>query len=129
MANCDVIYMKRRLPLKPLHVYGLLSLVVFLGVQSLKLFSVSGPNWIFHHLNDFLVIPMVAIVSLHGVWWIKKDNTIRLEMFTILSLVVLFSIVFEYFLPQQSFRYTGDIWDVVCYFMGGVVFYLLQKIE
>ncbi|MEO5788218.1 MAG: hypothetical protein ACOH2D_07920 [Gelidibacter sp.] len=121
--------MKPRLPLKLLHVYGFLSLAVFLVVQSLKLCSVSNPNWIFHHLNDFLVIPMVAIVALHGVWWIKKDHTIRLDKFTVLSLVALFSIVFEYFLPQQSYRYTGDIWDVVCYFMGGLMFYILQKIE
>lgn len=118
-----------RFPLKLLHLYGFLSLLVFLGVQSLKLLSVSGPNWIFHYLNDFLVIPMVAIASLHGVWAIKKDNTIRLKRFTILSLVVLFSFVFEYYLPRQSYRYTADAWDVVCYFMGGLVFYFLQKIE
>ena len=118
-----------RLPLKVLHLYVLLSLVVFLCVQSLKYFSVVGPNWIFHHLNDFLAIPIVATVCLHGVWFIKKDRNIRLNIFTILSLVALFSIVFEYYLPQQSYRYTGDIWDVVCYFLGGVVFYFLQKIE
>ncbi|WP_157417805.1 hypothetical protein [Aequorivita capsosiphonis] len=94
----------------------------------MKYFSVSGPNWIFHHLNDFLVIPMVATVCLYGVWIIKKDKSIRLNIFTILSLVALFSIFFEYYLPLQSYRYTGDIWDVVCYFLGGVVFYFLQKI-
>ena len=118
-----------RLPLKMLHFYVLLSLVVFLGVQSLKYFSVVDPKWIFHHLNDFLAIPIVATVCLHGVWIIKKDKNIRLNIFTILSLIALFSFVFEYYLPQQSYRYTGDIWDVVCYFMGGVIFYFLQKIE
>lgn len=112
-----------------LHLYVLLSLVVFLCVQSLKSFLVPGPNWIFHHLNDFLAIPIVAILCLHGVWFIKKDNNIRLNIFTILSLVALFSFIFEYYLPQQSYRYTGDVWDVVCYFLGGAVFYFLQKIE
>lgn len=121
--------MIRKLPLKMLHLYILLFLVVFLGVQSLKLFSVGAPNWIFHHLNDFLTIPMVATLCLHGVWFVKKDKRIRLSIFTILSLVILFSLIFEYYLPQQSYRYTGDIWDVICYFLGGVVFYFLQKIE
>lgn len=121
--------MIRRLPLKILHIYVLLSLGVFIGVQSLKSFAIADPNWIFHYLNDFLAIPMIALVCLHGVWFIKKDQNIRLNIFTILSLVALFSFVFEYYLPQQSYRYTGDIWDVLCYFLGGVVFYFLQKIE
>ena len=118
-----------KLPLKALHIYGFVSLMVFLCVQFLKLCSISAPNWIFNHLNDFLVIPMVAIVGLHGVWFIKKDNSIRLSSFTTLSLVVLFSFVFEYYLPKQSYRYTRDIWDVLCYFSGGAMFYFLQKIE
>lgn len=129
LVNFPAIYMIRRLPLKVLHLYVLLSLVVFLFVQSLKYFSGVRSNWIFHHLNDFLTIPLVATLCLHGAWLIKKDNTIRLNIFTILSLVALFSVAFEYYLPQQSHRYTGDIWDVVCYFLGGVVFYLLQKVE
>jgi len=117
-----------KLPLKALHLYVLFSLVIFICVQIFKYYSVSGPKWIFHHLNDFLTIPIVAIVCLYGVWFIKKDNKFRLGIFTILSLVVLYSFVFEYYLPKQSYRYTGDIWDVVCYFLGGAVFYLLQKI-
>lgn len=121
--------MIRRLPLKMLHGYVILSLVVFLCVQVLKYFSGIRSNWIFHHLNDFLTIPIVATICLHGVWFLKKDYTIRLNIFTILSLVAMFSIAFEYYLPHQSHRYTGDIWDVVCYFIGGIVFYFLQKMD
>lgn len=119
----------RGLPLKNLHIYVLLSWVVFLGVQTLKFLSISGPSWVFHHLNDFLAIPMIATICLHAVWWVKKDKCIRLDILTILSLVVLFSVAFEYYLPHQSYRYTGDVWDVVCYFIGGVVFYLFQKMK
>ena len=109
--------------------YVLLSFAVFLAVQSLKFFSITGPNWIFHHLNDFLAIPIVAILCLHGVWLIKKDRRIRLNGFTIFSLVALFSLVFEYYLPLQDDRYTGDVWDVVCYGLGGLIFYILQKLD
>ena len=121
--------MIRKLPLKLLHLYVLLSLAVFFVVQSLKFFSISGPDWIFHHLNDFLALPIVATLCLHGVWLIKKDKTIRLNAFTILSLVALFSFVFEYYLPKQDYRYTGDVWDVVCYGLGGLIFYILQKFD
>ncbi|WP_299390549.1 hypothetical protein [uncultured Gelidibacter sp.] len=121
--------MMSSLPLKFLRTYFLLSLLVFLGVQSLKYFSIASPDWIIHHLNDFLVIPMVATLGLHAVWVIKKDDTIRLNLLTIFSLVALFSIVFEYYLPQHSYRYTGDCWDVFAYVLGGCVFFVLQKME
>ena len=129
LVNFFAVFMIRWLPLKLLHGYVFLSLVVFLSVQSLKFFSITGPNWVFHHLNDFLVIPMVATLSLHGVWLVKKDYTIRLNLFAIFSLVALSSFYFEYYLPQQTYRYTGDYWDVLCYFLGGTVFYCFQKGE
>ena len=121
--------MRCQIPLKLLQYYTLLSLLTFIGVQILKFFSVSNPTWIFHYLNDFLTIPLVARVSLHAVWWIKKDRSIRLNIFTVFSLVILFSFYFEYYLPQQSYRYTADIWDVFCYVLGGFLFLMLQKIE
>lgn len=121
--------MIKGLPLKILHGYGLLSLIIFLIVQSLKHFKIPAPKWIFYYLNDFLVIPMVAIVCLHGVWLIKKDRTLRLDGFSIFSLAGMYSIYFEYLLPQQSSCYTGDIVDVACYFLGGLVFLGLQRLQ
>lgn len=121
--------MMLKLPLKSLQGYVFLSLILFCGVQTLKFFSIASPDWIINHLNDFLLIPMVATLGLYGVWFLKKDRNIRLNVFTILSLVALFSIVFEYYLPQQSYRYTGDLWDVLAYVLGGAVFYVLQKMD
>lgn len=129
LAHCDAVYMIQKFPLKTLHCYVLLSLLVFITVQALKFFEWEKPSWVFHHLNDFLVIPLVATLGLNAAWWVKKDRTIRLDVFTILSLVVLFSVVFEYYLPKQSYRYTGDVWDVVCYVLGGLIFFILQKME
>ncbi|HSI75235.1 MAG TPA: hypothetical protein VK957_05060, partial [Lunatimonas sp.] len=34
------------------------------------------------------------------------------------------SFVFEVLLPQWSDRYTADPWDVLCYGLGAVYFYL-----
>lgn len=129
MANFLTIYLMHKYPLKTLHLYVFFSLAIFLCVQSFKFYSIEVPNWIFYYLNDFLVIPMVATLSVHVVWFIKKTKTIRLNVFTIISLVTLFSIYFEYYLPQQSCRYTGDFWDVICYSSGGIAFYFLQKLS
>lgn len=116
-------------PLKWLHRYFLLSLLIFGMVQLLKYFSISAPNWIFFYLNDFLTIPIVATICLHAAWFLKKDKSIRLNIFTIASLVILYSVYFEAYLPSVSVRYTADFWDVVCYFLGGLVFWVLQKLE
>lgn len=112
-----------------MHGYVCISLIIFGCVQLLKYFSVPAPGWVFFYLNDFLTIPIVAALCLHGVWLLKKDYTIRLSIFSIFSLWAFYSFYFEYYLPKQSARYTGDILDVVCYFAGAVVFYFLQKIE
>ena len=117
------------LPLRTLHIYIASSLLTFAIVQSLKIFSISAPQWIFSYLNDFLVIPIVATICLHGIWLLKNSKAIRLNGFTIASLVALYSIYFEYYLPQTSPRYTGDIWDVLCYALGGLVFYFLQRLD
>lgn len=119
----------QKIPLKILHGYVFFTVLIFCGVQGFKYYHIPGPDWIFHYLNDFLLIPIVALLGLHSVWRLKKDDTIRLSIFTILSLVALFSIVFEVYLPKQAYRYTADIWDVFAYFSGGTVFYILQKLE
>lgn len=121
--------MKRQFPLKIMHRYVAFSLLLFLCVQIFKYFSYPAPSWFFHYLNDFLTIPIVAALCLHAVWLLKKDTSLRLGIFTIISLVAMYAIFFEYYLPQQSERYTGDTWDVVCYTAGGVVFYFLQKMK
>ena len=88
-----------------------------------------------HHVDTAALMKdfgwrVVNFIVLVGVliWAIKKDRTIRLNIFTIISLVALFSLYFEFYLPKQSTRYTGDLWDVVCYFLGGMLFYFLQNI-
>ena len=118
-----------RLPLLTLHTYVCISLFAFASVQSLKLFSIPAPEWVFSYLNDFLVIPIVATICLHGIWILKNNKAIRMNGFTIISLLILFSVYFEYYLPQQSFLYTGDIWDVVCYTLGAFIFYILQRLH
>ena|SRR5690606_8082999 len=129
LVNCDTIYLMKSIPLKFLHAYVLLSILLFGIVQSLKFFEIQAPQWVFSYLNDFLVIPIVLTVCLHGVWLIKKDRDIRLNIFTIFSMVVFYSIYFELYLPSVSDSYTGDAIDIICYFAGGIIFYFLQKIR
>lgn len=114
--------------LKTLHIYVGISLILFLTVESMRFFNIGAPNWIFHYLNDFLVMPIVGLICLYAVWWVKRDRSIRLDVFSILTLVIIYSFYFEWYLPKHVERYTADVLDVVCYAAGGVVFYVLQKL-
>lgn len=115
--------------LKKLHSYVFGSFLIFLMVYGLQVSTDSVPDFISFYLNDFLIIPIVGLVALHVVWFVKQDRSIRLNIATILSLVILFSVYFEWYLPKYSSRYTADVWDVLCYLAGGGVLYILQKQE
>lgn len=97
-------------------------------VEVFRICEISAPNWIFFYLNDFLVIPIVGFICLHVFWFLKKDKTIRINTFLIFTLVVIYSVYFEVYLPKYSERYTADFWDVICYILGGITFYILQKL-
>jgi len=118
----------KNLQLKSLHIYVGISFLVFLVVESLRFFKIPAPDFVFSYVNDFLILPIVGFFCLRFIWWIKKDSQLRLSFFSVLTLVIIYSVYFEVYLPKHSERYTADIWDVFCYAAGGLVFYGLQKL-
>lgn len=85
--------------------------------------------WITSYLKDILCIPIIATICLHVIWLIRGNKKNRLSVFTIICLVIMYSIYFEYLLPKNSDFYIADIYDVFCYALGGIVFYILQRKE
>lgn len=120
--------MRHRVPCFNLHISLVLFLISYLGVQYTKYMDYPAFPFIHNHLNDILVIPIVATICLHTIWILKKDYSIRLGVFSLVSLAILYSFFFELYLPDHNSRYTGDLWDVICYFTGAVMFYILQKL-
>lgn len=127
LVNFNSFDMIAKLPLKKLHLYVFISLLIFIGYQLLLQFDVSMHRFLTSYLKDFLCIPIIATFGLHVVWFLKKDKSIRLNAFTLISLVLMYSIYFEYFLPKHSNFYVADWMDVICYSLGGLIFYILQK--
>lgn len=84
------------------------------------------PWWVNFYVNDFLCMPVVLTISLKAVQFLKKDFSIRLPLLLVLTLTSFYAIYFEYFLPQVEARYTADWLDVVMYFSGALIFYILQ---
>jgi hypothetical protein len=53
---------------------------------------------------------------------VKRNPSIRLLEWHTLFVVVYVSVVFEWWLPSKNSIYTADVWDVVCYVIGGALF-------
>lgn len=81
-----------------------------------------------NYLDDLLMMPITLSITLVGLRMIFQDINIKLDYFMVVGMIVLTSFVFEYWLPQQSPKYTADVLDIVCYIIGAIYFLkLLNK--
>ena len=102
----------------------LLVLIVFFvlyHISELSLFS----NKIFSsYLDDILCIPIVMSITLVIFRLvIVQDNSFIFPMSYIIIAVIFFSVLFELILPTISIKYTRDVFDIVAYSIGGIVFH------
>ncbi|WP_052480676.1 hypothetical protein [Chryseobacterium sp. StRB126] len=78
-----------------------------------------------NHFTDFITIPMYCYLieyimnSLLGFRW-KPDFKF------VLTSVLYLSFLFEVLCPQLSPLFTGDIFDVLAYFVGGIFYYFFK---
>lgn len=112
--------------MKALYAFFIFACLTFFTIIALQYLQIAYPKWIQFYVNDFLCMPVVLTICLSVVHFIKKDYSIRLSLFTVLSLAAIYSVYFEGYLPEEKERYTADILDVVMYFSGSLLFYFLQ---
>lgn len=104
---------------------------VILGT-TIYVFQITGfklPEIINNFVNDFLIIPIVLTICLFILRKTKNNPNYKIPLSIILYLCVLYSVLFEFILPNYLVRYTKDYIDILLYFAGGMVFYQLQKID
>ncbi|GHA40023.1 hypothetical protein GCM10007103_21830 [Salinimicrobium marinum] len=102
-------------------------IVAFLIIQFHQFLNISLPDWILFYGKDFICLPIVLTVCLLAMQFLKKDHSIRLDLFTVLSMAAFYAFYFELYLPKVKVRYTADFTDVVMYFLGALLFYFLQE--
>jgi hypothetical protein len=83
------------------------------------------------YLDDLLAIPVILGITLQIYRKIHpKKDAFSFTRIQILVAIIYVSVVFELILPRFSGTYTADIFDVFCYFVGGIYFYfLINRIE
>lgn len=79
-----------------------------------------------HYFADLLCMPLLLSYTLWFMRWFRGEPDLHLSIAMILAGVLYVSVVFEWILPHFFVRYTGDLWDMVMYGIGGVLFGLFQ---
>ena len=109
--------------------YFAFSIVIGSFIYVTQKLAIKLPVIVNNYVNDFLIIPIVLIFCLYVLRWSRSDSKYQISIGVILYLCCFYAVVFEYVLPKFHPRYTADMIDVVLYFIGGVVFYRLQKLS
>ncbi|WP_107038960.1 hypothetical protein [Brumimicrobium mesophilum] len=95
---------------------------IYAVYYGLKQTDVVFPLFISNYLADLLSIFLVNTFTLWCIRKIKNRPYLELPIPLILMSVVMFSIFFEFVLPQKSSIYIYDPWDVLCYFISGMAY-------
>ncbi|WET51668.1 hypothetical protein PYS58_11100 [Chryseobacterium indologenes] len=78
-----------------------------------------------NHFTDFMAIPMYCYFieyimnSWLGFHW-------RPDFKFVLTSILYLSFLFEVLGPELSHLFTGDIWDVLSYFLGAMLYYFFK---
>lgn len=93
----------------------------------LKFGHIPVPGFFSHYFADLLCMPLLLSFALLSMRWFRGENDRQLPWSMVLVAIVYVSLVFELVLPAFFKRYTSDVWDVVMYGLGGVLFFVFQK--
>lgn len=87
------------------------------------------PDFIRFYLTDIIFVPAMSCFALIFVRILKRDSTLLISPIIIFIQTLFVSIYFEWYLPTFKGRigwYTGDVWDVLMYFIGALLFLIIQ---
>lgn len=74
------------------------------------------------YLDDLLCFPIVMTLGLAMYRYFKPFY--KLSVWHIWPVVLIYSVYFEWYLPQTSNAYTADVFDVLMYILGASLFQL-----
>ena len=102
----------------------LLGLLVWVVIVLLRKNDIYIPV-INDHFTDFITVPMYCyLIEYIMNSWLGYDW--KPDFKFVLTSVLYLSLLFEVLCPKLSHLFTGDIYDVLAYTVGGVVYYIFK---
>jgi hypothetical protein len=93
----------------------------------LKFSQITVPQWFSSYFADALCLPLMLSYLLLWIRRVKKTATFKLTPTMIFTAWLMVSLVFEWFAPSYSKRYTADMMDVAVYAFGGIAYWFCQE--
>lgn len=90
--------------------------------------NIALPKLINNYLNDGIAMLFVLKIVDVVVYNIYKKQLAR-NIKYVIGIVLYFSFIFEYLYPMFHSRYTADWWDVLVYFIGAIVFLIIENYD
>lgn len=97
------------------------------SIYFLQLNHIPLPDWVNNYINDFLCLPIVLFICQYAVGKVKSNGEIKIPAALIFLVASGYALYFEYLLPRINSRYTADIFDVILYFAGAALYFVLHK--
>ena len=97
---------------------------VYVGLLIAQWLDLRLPFWMTSYLEDLLCLPLLLSCTLLLMRKLKRLTALHAGH--LLFTVVYVAVLFEGILPELSARYTADPHDVICYALGGLIFYIVQ---
>ena len=107
--------------------YFFISVALGSFIYTAQQLKIALPKIVNNYINDFLILPIVLTVCLFILRWSRRNKSYTIPIGVIIYICVFYGVFFEYLLPKFHPRYTADFIDAFLYFLGGIVFYFLQK--
>ncbi len=111
-----------------IHITLVFFLSLYLLTQLIKPFV--GTVFIKYYLADLCFIPVLIAASILLTRVIRRESRLLVvKPLYIVIVVVSVSIYFEWYLPNFNKQnvYTADMWDVIMYILGGLLFWIIQR--
>jgi len=98
-----------------------ISTLLFLAHQFLQWGLGIHIPFIDSYLDPFLAMPILLFIL---DWEMEIFRTRpQLRKSELIASFIIFSVIFEWLFPFLSADFTGDIWDIVAYFLGSLLYY------
>lgn len=97
-------------------------LLVFITNQILQYLNITS-NFTNNYLDDILFFPIALSVNL--IYQTRTQKNYKLPFTHAILGLVFISVLFEIIIPKLDTRFTQDVYDVLAYFLGIVIYYIV----
>lgn len=111
------------------HIVFVLLMSFYFLIRYLRVTVENLPDFIRFHLTDLLFVPAMSVFALIIIRFLKRDSTLTIHWLSVALQVVIVSIYFEWYLPNNApagHIHVSDWIDCLMYAIGGVLFILTQ---